>query len=175
MGLEAQNEVICSQTEKVEEMQKGIDLLILFAGLIAMDSHSYHICYIYLKYFCVKLSSYFFINFPYFQLADVDDFLLFFYLFNNIHLMVLDDVGPYLSLKIEDFSTTPSQELKRYWSDKSFGELTEKFNEHKSNQLFREIIEKKKLSFDELLSACEDLVKIARSKTEENRLKYTTS
>ena len=169
MGLEVQNEVIRSEIEKVEEKQKGIiDSLILFAGLIAiLDSHSYHICYIYLKYFCVNIIVVFKkIIFPCFQLADVDDSLLFFYLFNNIHLMVLDDVGPYLSLKIEDFSTTPSQELKRYWSDKSFGELTEKFNEHKSNQLFREIIEKKKLPFDELLSACEELVKIERSKTE---------
>lgn len=88
--------------------------------------------------------------------------------------MVRDDAGPYLSLKIEDFSSTPSQELKSYWSDKSLGQLTEKLNEHKANQQLREVFEREKMPFDKLLAACEGLVEWARIRTEGTGLDTTS-
>lgn len=97
-----------------------------------------------------------------------------FYIYNNFRQLVRDDVGPYLSLKINEFSTTPSQELQRYWSDKSLDELTEKLNEYKSSPLFREVLDKKKLLFDKLLSACQALVKWARSNAERTRSNTTS-
>lgn len=72
--------------------------------------------------------------------------------------MVQEEVGPYLSLKVGDFNSTPSQELQRYWSDKSLDELTEKLKEHKSNQGLKKILERRKIALDSLLSVCEAML-----------------
>lgn len=73
--------------------------------------------------------------------------------------MIQDEVGPYLSLEVKDFNSTPSQELQRYWSDKSLDELTKKLKEHESNPLLREVLEKKGMVLEELLFASEGLLK----------------
>jgi len=59
---------------------------------------------------------------------------------------------------VEDFSTTPSQELQRYWSGKTLGQLTKKLKEHESNQRLRDILERKGMPMDDLLYACEGLL-----------------
>ena len=77
--------------------------------------------------------------------------------------MIRDEIGPYLSLEVKDFNSTPSQELRRYWSDKSLDELTQKLKDHESNHLLREVLERKDMVLEELLSASEGLLEGEKS------------
>jgi len=86
------------------------------------------------------------------------DVRVFYYFVDKFRQLVRDEVGPYLSLKVEDFNTTPSQALQLYWSDKSLGQLTKKLKEHESNQRLRDILERKGMPMEELLCACEGML-----------------
>lgn len=105
---------------------------------------------------------FFFFFFHHFYLPD-DDIRMFYYVFDKFHQMIRDEIGPYLSLEVKDFNSTPSQELRRYWSDKSLDELTQKLKDHESNHLLREVLERKDMVLEELLSASEGLLEGEKS------------
>lgn len=86
------------------------------------------------------------------------DLRVLYYFVDQFFQLVQNEVGPYLSLKVEDFNPTPSPELHLYWSSKSLSQLTKKLKEHESNQRLKDILERKGMPMDDLLYACEGLV-----------------
>ena len=89
-------------------------------------------------------------------------------LIEKFQLLVRDKVSAYLSLKVEDFCTTPSQELELYWSNKSWDELALKLKVHESNQQLKKMLERENISLDEVLSCCKGFSMIEREGVEFN-------
>ena len=89
-------------------------------------------------------------------------------LIEKFQLLVREKVSAYLSLKVEDFSTTPSQELKLYWSNKSWDELAMKLKEHESNQRLKKMLESENISLDQMLTCCKGLSRMESEGVEFN-------
>lgn len=89
------------------------------------------------------------------------------YAFYLFHEMLIAECGPYLFVSANDFLSTSSRKLQRYWSDKSFGELVVKLKEQEYNQVLRDVLGNKGISLDALLSVCDVISKSQRIDSDE--------